>query len=447
MRLEAGLLQQQTLKLAMTQELSQAIALLQYSTYELTSFLEEKAMENPLIKVDSSNVKLLEPHHDNGRKKRNSFQDKQDDKNWLEQISESARTLHDYLFRQLAMTQLTDKQKKIVHEMIYNLDTNGYLTSSLEDIRKQTDASLSEVDACLEFIQQLEPAGVCARSLQECLLLQVKRKKTSHPLVQPILENHFIDFANRKWTQIAKRLSVTVQEIQTAFDEIQLLHPRPGAYFHTEQPQYIVPDLIAGIEDGQLTLRLLERSLPSGHFQTEYYREMSTYQDNQVKEYLKEKVNDYNWIQRSLEQRKNTILKVGFAIMDKQKDFFFKGPAYLNPLTMKDIAEEIGMHESTVSRTVREKYMQTPFGTYELKYFFSTALGTSIVTDDQQTSATRVKMIIKKLIEQEDKRRPLSDQKIADHLEEQGMVISRRTVAKYRDQLYILSSTKRKRFD
>lgn len=256
-----------------------------------------------------------------------------------------------------------------------------------------------------------------------------------------------MEFADRKWKPLSKRLGVEINEIQWAADYIKTLNPRPGAAYHSEQAQYIVPDLIVTLENDTIELDLFQKHLPNVQFQKDYYKMMSSYKDQQVKHFLKEKTQDYQWIMRSLRQRKETLLKVGMAIIQKQYDFFLKGPEYLKPLTMKEISEEINVHESTVSRAVREKFIQTPFGTYELRYFFSTSIMKSNSIDEEdQASAQQVKMRISHLIEQENKLKPLSDQGIADDLKNEGIIISRRTVAKYRDQLNIPSSSKRKRF-
>lgn len=446
MRLEANLYQHQTLKLAMTQELTQAIALLQYSAQELTSFLEMKAMENPLIQLESSNVKLMDPHHAYPKNKRPNYSER-DQKSWLEQIAEPSKSLQDYLFMQLSMKALTEKQRRLFNQIIYNLDPNGYLTVDLEEISKLCSTSLTEAADCLEMVQQLDPPGVGARNLRECLLLQIERANEAPPLVKTIIQDFFLEFADRKWKQLARKLSIELPEIQQVADYVQTLEPRPGSYYQTEKPHYVVPDLIADIQDGKLSLHLFEKHLPTVHFQKDYFQAMSTYKDKQVKDFLKDKTQDFHWIRRSLEQRKETLIKVGISIINWQQDFFFKGPSYLRPLTMKDISEEIGVHESTVSRTVREKFIQTPFGTFELKTFFSTGLASTTYSDEEQTSAVQVKKTIQELIDNEDKSRPLSDQKIADHLKQLGMEISRRTIAKYRDQLKIPSSSKRKRYD
>lgn len=446
MELKFGLYQQQALKLTMTQELKQAIELLQYSAQELTSFLEAKATENPLIQLENTNVKYMDVRYD-GSKKRKSKMIERDDKQWLEQIAQTSMSLQDYLFIQLFLKTLSKEEKKLITHLIYNLDKNGYLMISIEEAARICGIDIPIAIQCLELLQSLEPAGVGARDLKECLLLQVERKKECPKLVKEILENYFLEFADRKWKPLAKKLGVDINDIQMAGDYIKTLEPRPGSAYHYEQPQYIVPDLIVSIENENIELNLFQNHLPNVHFQKDYYTMLSSYKDQQVKQFLKEKTQDYHWIMKSLQQRNETLWKVGMTIIQKQYDFFLKGPAFLKPLTMKELSNEIGVHESTVSRAVREKYIQTPFGTFELRYFFSASLTKSTDEEDEQASALQVKTMISQLINLEDKGKPLSDQVIADKLKKDGIIVSRRTVAKYRDQLNIPSSSKRRRYE
>ncbi|MGE8206596.1 RNA polymerase factor sigma-54 [Heyndrickxia sp. NPDC080065] len=445
MELQFGLFQQQTLKLAMTQELKQAIELLQYSAQELTSFLEAKATENPLIQLENTNVKYMDIRYD-GSKKQTSKYNERDDKNWINQIAQSSATLQDYLFIQLSLKTLPKDEKKMMSQLINNLDTNGYLTIPIEEAAKISNIDIQAANQCLDLLQSLEPAGVGARDLKECLLLQVQRKKDCPRTVKEILANYFLEFADRKWKLISKELGIEMNEIQMAADYIKTLEPRPGSAYYKEQPQYIVPDLIVTIKNGNVELNLFQKHLPNVQFQKEYYTMMSSYKDQQVKQFLKDKTQDYQWIIKSLQQRNETLMKVGMMIIQKQYDFFLKGPRFLKPLTMRELSDEIGVHESTVSRAVREKYIQTPFGTYELKYFFSSGLMKNSDEDDDQASALQVKTLITQFIEKENKLKPLSDQAIADDLKKDGIIVSRRTVAKYRDQLNIPSSAKRKRY-
>ncbi|MEK3889271.1 RNA polymerase factor sigma-54 [Bacillus sp. FSL K6-3431] len=442
--MEIGLVQRQTLNVTMTQKLQQAISILQYSTQELTSFLEMKAMENPLINIESSAVEPVDTRDTIVSRKTTNIES--DRNKWLEQIANSSENLADYLLSQLIMEALSIIEINIAKRLIYNLDMNGYLTISLEDVAAITNANQDEAEKCLHLIQSLDPPGIAARTLQECLLLQVERKKDMPKLVTTLLTNFFKDFAEREWKYISSKLSVSLTDIQKAADLIRKLNPRPGSQFISEQPQYVVPDLILKISKGKMKLELCEKGMPTITYQADYYSKMISRGDRQVNRFLNEKKQDYYWILNSLEQRRITLMKVGTAILQAQNDFFLKGLRFLRPLTMKELARSIDMHESTVSRVVRGKYIQTPSGMFELRMFFSQALQTNDNRGGDVASAIQAKTMIEELVQKENKSKPLSDQKIVEELSKKGMELSRRTVAKYREQLGILSSTKRKRY-
>lgn len=442
MNLKAGLWQQQTLKLTMTQELSQAIALLQYSTQELTSFLEEKAVENPLLKIEASSAQPVEARNRPKSQKSTLASNKQ---SWIEQIGAENKSLDVYLHSQMNITKLSDEDKIIIDELIHNLDENGYFCGNIEEVAATLNVSNEKVELSLHSIQELEPAGIGARDLKECLYLQLKRLGYEHVLAEKILSNHFNLFAEKKWKELAKILKVTPVEIQQVFDFIQTLNPRPAAAFQNERAVYIIPDVVVKWDCEEFTISIFDEVLPKISFNEQYYNQFSSYEDKQVNRFLQEKQQDYLWVVKALEQRKETLTKVAVKIVEKQHDFFTKGPAFLKPMTMKDVSEEIGIHESTVSRAVREKYAQTPFGLYELKSFFTSTIQT---TSEENASSKQVKDIISQLVSKENKQKPLSDQEMVNILnEEHGIVVSRRTIAKYRDQLGILSSSKRKRYE
>jgi len=441
MNLKAGLWQQQTLKLAMTQELSQAIALLQYSKQELSAFLENKALENPLIQIDYHNVEPINPLIDRNRSR---SRHQKVEKNWIEQISHHPLTLEEQLIPQLNLKTISAAKVKVIKYLIQSLDANGYFFGELTEVAEKMNVTLELAKESLADLQALEPAGIGARSLQECLLLQINRANPVNELAQTILSDFFFPFADRKWKQIASELKVSLKEIQTVFDEIQLLNPKPGSMLNGETPAYIIPDVMVEQTSEGLTVRMHDDPIPRISFNERYYHKFKN-QDQQVSRFLQDKVQDYQWIIRSMEQRRETLTKVAGKIIEKQLPFFQKGPKYLVPMTMKEIAAELDIHESTVSRAVREKYIQTPVGTFTLKSFFTSSIQT--VSEEEGTSSTQVKNAIRQLIEKENKEKPLSDQDIVEQLKLlDGIVVSRRTVAKYRDQLGIPSSTKRKRF-
>jgi RNA polymerase sigma-54 factor len=440
MNLKAGLWQQQTLKLAMTQELSQAIALLQYSAQELTAFLEDKALENPLMQIENGNIKPMNPLIDRNRRKHQKAEN-----DWIGQIADKPFSLEDYMLSQLKITNLSAEQLNVIRHLIQNLDENGYFSGDLSEIAQKLRVTDDIVEECLAILQTLEPAGIGARNLQECLMMQIYYLNPNNELAQNILANYFIPFAEKKWKLIAKELKVTLKEIQDVFDQIQTLNPKPGAILGKEATTYIIPDAIVEHSNEGLTVRMSDESLPRISLNEQYYNKFKN-QDQQVSRFLQDKLQDYHWIQKSIEQRKETLTRVVAKIIEKQATFFQKGSQYLVPMTMKEVAGELDIHESTVSRAVREKYVQTPIGMFALKTFFTSTIQT--VSDEENTSSTQVKKKISTLIEKENKQKPLSDQDIVDQLKvDEGMIVSRRTIAKYRDQMGIPSSSKRKRFD
>jgi RNA polymerase sigma-54 factor len=441
MDLKAGLWQQQSLKLAMTQELTQAIALLQYSAQELSAFLENKALENPLLQVENNHIQPINPLIDRNRRKHT----KNTENDWIEQIAAKSSSNEDQLLNQLNLRKYSSNQLKIIKHLIQNLDVNGYLTSKPEEIAAEFGVHLELVEESIIVIQTLEPAGIGARNLQECLLIQLERENLKDDLALTILTHYFVPFAEKKWKQIAKELQVPLQKIQEIFDTVQQLNPRPGALLEQENASYIIPDAIVERFGDGFSVRLCDDILPKVSFNDHYYQKLTTTKDSQVSRFLHEKVQDYQWIMKSIEQRKETLTRVVSKIVEKQTRFFENGKDYLVPMTMKEVAGELDIHESTVSRAVKEKYVQTPIGTFPLKFFFTSTIQT---VSNESTSSNQVKNEIASLIESEDKQRPLSDQEIVEKLKiSQGIVVSRRTIAKYRDQLGIASSSKRKRFD
>ncbi|MED3622812.1 RNA polymerase factor sigma-54 [Neobacillus thermocopriae] len=440
MNLKAGLWQQQTLKLTMTQELTQAIALLQYSAQELAAFLENKALENPLLQIEHVNVRPMNPLIDRNRRKHEKAE-----KDWIEQIADRPFSWEEQLISQLNLKKLPAEQLKVIRHLINNLDENGYFTGDLNEIAQNLNVPVELVEDGLAVLQTLEPVGIGARNLQECLLIQIDYEFPDNDLAKKIVNDYFVPFAEKKWRPIAKELQVTLKEIQEIFDQIQLLNPKPGAILGREAAAYIIPDVIVEQTDEGWIVRMFDDPIPKISFNESYFHRFKD-KDRQVSRFLQEKVQDYQWIIKSIEQRRETLTKVVTKIVERQSAFFQKGPQYLAPMTMKEIAAELDIHESTVSRAVREKYVQTPVGTFTLKSFFTSTIQTT--AGDETTSSTQVKNAIRKLIEMENKQKPLSDQEIAEQLKAmEGMVVSRRTIAKYRDQLGIPSSTKRKRFN
>jgi RNA polymerase sigma-54 factor len=445
MNLKAGLWQQQSVKLQMTQQLTQAITLLQYSSQELNAFLETKALENPLIQLERPQLETVDYKEYQSRNNNRGTQESPLE--WIEQLSVSNATLADHLFAQLNLKSLSYMENKPFVDLIYSLDENGYLHIDEPSFLERYNLQQEELDYYIHALQQLEPIGVGARNLQECILLQLEKDNDDAPtFVKEVIRDHFQAFAEKKWTQIAKKLEVDISSIQQVADYIQKFHPRPGACYAKENPSYIIPELIVRTSAEGIVVTLFDGTIVKVQYNEEYNQFFTGKVDPDVQKFLHEKQQDYSWVIQSLQQRSETILKVGKKIVEKQQQFFLEGPEKIRPLTLKQVSEEVGLHESTVSRAVRDKYMQTPFGIFEMKYFFTTAVKTSMFSEEEAVSSTQVKKAIQKLIKNENKQKPLSDQKIVQQLKEKGFDVSRRTIAKYRDQLNIPSSTMRKRY-
>lgn len=428
LKMEMGLFQQQSLKLAMTPELSQAIMLLQYPAIELTAFMESKALDNPLIEVESG----YEPP--SGRK--------HGDMSWINQISDDRPGLHAYLKGQIPFKVMDAKEQKVLNYMIDNIDDNGYLRLTYEEVNAVFPVQKAEWEVAKTILQTLDPAGVGAESLSECLLIQARRNKNESALLKVLLTDYFTSFVEKRWKELSRTLDVPVVEIQRIFDQIQAYNPRPGAAFGSERSQYTLPDVRVFPSKGKLIAEIVESCRVRIR---EFAIGIEGQQDEAAMRYIHQKRMEYKWLQKAIQQRNETLLHVTNAIIEKQIEYFVTGKTdFIKPLVMKDIAELIGMHESTVSRAVRDKMMETPFGIIPMRMFFSAGLQTEQSAD---ASALKVKMEIEKLIALEEKEAPLSDQAIADELKQnRGIVISRRTVAKYREQMRIPSSSKRRRY-
>jgi RNA polymerase sigma-54 factor len=426
---KAGLVQQQVTKMALTKELRQAITLLQYTSFELTNYLNDLSLENPFIK-------LHDPVYKSGTK---SYKEHD-----FEIASPTKVDLDQYLVSQVELQPIHQSLKKRVLFLIGTMDEDGYIRDELCDLSLQSGYLEKELQEAQEYIQEhLDPIGIGAQNLQQSLLLQIKKKYPTHIVAHKIVEQYFIQLAERKWEYISKELHVPIEGIQRAFELIKTLNPRPGGDFKKIETTYIVPDLFIEKRNGTYHVLINERSHTSFSIDEEYISFQNGLTDKESLNYLKEKYQEAKWVRSSIEQRKRTMVLVTQAILIRQQMFFEHGISNLQPLTLKEIAKDVELHESTISRTVRGKYVQTPSGVYELKYFFHSSIKSAY---DQNISSVRVKEIISHMISNEDKRqKPLSDQKISSRLmEEHKLTVSRRTVAKYRDQLRIPPSSSRK---
>jgi RNA polymerase sigma-54 factor len=319
----------------------------------------------------------------------------------------------------------------------------GYLSVSLEEISKEFNISIEKLESVLRIVQSLEPPGVGARDIKECLLIQL-REKGNYPLAERIITDYMNELRLRKYNEIAKKLRVSRAKLKEMINIISSLEPYPGRQFYSEGIRYIIPDVIVERRDGKLEVTLNATMIPRLRV-NRYFEELLRKRDidGRVRDFVSERVRRARAFIQSIEQRENTLIRVTKAIIEHQPEFFEKGPLYLRPMTLKDIARAVDLHESTVSRITSSKYVQTPFGVFRLKYFFST----SIQSEDRRQISTRsIKELIREIIENESSgsRKKLSDQKIAEILSKRGIKIARRTVAKYRKELQILPSNIRR---
>jgi RNA polymerase sigma-54 factor len=385
-----------------------------------------------------------------------------EEREYYEPVTVDTRDLGDHLRDQINLLDLTPRQQFLAEEFLGNIGEDGYLASSLEDIltgandalreaaeraSREDDLrlyTLPEVEGMLGVIQSLDPPGVGARDLRECLMLQLREAGLEQSVPYRLVRDCFDELINHRWSEISKRFGISPADVQRAADEIAKLDPKPGLIYSSAGDNYIIPDLIVEKIDGKYHVFLNDANLPRLKLSRAYQeiaRDKKKF-DGESKEFISNKLNSANWMIQAIEQRRQTMLKVMNYIVERQRDFFEKGVQHLKPLTLREVAEVINMHESTVSRVTNEKYVQTPRGVLPLKFFFSSGLST---TAGEDVSARGIKAQIQKLVSEENPRHPLTDQAIVNILKQRGVNIARRTVAKYRDQLGVLSARMRKR--
>jgi len=386
-----------------------------------------------------------------------------EEREYYEPVTVSARDLGDHLRDQVSLLELSPRQSMLADEFIGNVADDGYLACSLEEIltgvndviqkaaeesdRDMEDVPLytmSEAEEMLGVIQSLDPPGVGARDLRECLMLQQREAGLEQSVPFRLVRDCYDELINHRWSEISKRFGISPSDVQRAADEIAKLDPKPGLIYSERSDNYIIPDLIVDKIDGKYHIFLNDVNFPRLKLSRTYQeiaRDKKKF-DGENKEFISNKLNSANWMIQAIEQRRQTMLKVMNYIVERQREFFEKGVQFLKPLTLREVAEVISMHESTVSRVTNEKFVQTPRGVLPLKFFFSSGLST---TDGEDVSARGIKAQIEKLVADEDPKHPLTDQAIVNILKETGVQIARRTVAKYRDQLGVLSARMRKR--
>jgi len=386
-----------------------------------------------------------------------------EEREYYEPVTVDSRDLSDHLRDQVSLLDLTPRQMYLADEFIGNINEDGYLACGLDRIlegvnesvqkaaedseRELTDVPLytmSEAEDMLGIVQSLDPPGVGARDLRECLMLQLREAGLEHSVPFRLVRDCFDELIAHRWSEISKRFGISPVDVQKAADEIAKLDPKPGLVYSDASDNYIIPDLIVDKIDGKYHVFLNDANLPRLKLSKAYQeiaRDKKKF-DGENKEFISNKLNSANWMIQAIEQRRQTMLKVMNYIVERQREFFEKGVQYLKPLTLREVAEVINMHESTVSRVTNEKFVQTPRGVLPLKFFFSSGLST---TAGEDVSARGIKAQIQKLVADEDSKHPLTDQAIVNILKEGGVQIARRTVAKYRDQLGVLSARMRKR--
>ena len=453
MKLGYELTIEQTQKLSMTPELIQAIQILQFNNQELTDYVQNELLENPVLEAETSydaqevdiREKIREADYEEESFRQWEYSPDDDEDYTYEQYVSEEETLTDYLFMQLQFSSLKDTRAAIGRYIIEAVDDNGYLTLSVQEISEAMDVSVELVEETLNFIQTFDPIGVAARNLKECLIIQLASKGLLTDEIEYIIENMLEDLADNKISYIAKTLGIKNQEVQQIADLIRTLEPKPGRMFSSgETVRYVVPDIFVDRINGEYVVTNNDTSMPK-LMVSSYYNKLSAEadKDEELNKYLNDRFNAAVWLIKSIEQRKQTIYNVASAVVRYQQEFFDKGDKYLKTLTLKQIADEIGVHESTVSRSINGKYMQSPRGVFELKYFFSSGVSGGEGTG---VSPNTVKSIIREIINGEDPRKPYSDQDMVELLKARDIDISRRTVAKYREGMNILSSSKRRRF-
>ncbi len=461
----------------MTPELIQAIQILQFNTQELENYVEEQLLTNPILEMqtaspsEADNGKPVDTDFDAKENaeynaKENSdidwaehFKEKEYDdisyRQWeynaekseytYEQFVSSEITLTEHLMFQLQFAPIKHSCRNIGRYIIESLDENGYMTLTVEEIAKELGVGQDKVTIVLDAIQSFEPAGVGARSLKECLLIQLVHQGVDNPLAKEVISNYLEDIAGNRLNNIAKALNVSVKEIQEISDLIKGLEPKPGRQFASSaETRYIVPDVTVEKIDGEYIVTVNESSAPRLTI-SPYYQKMLMESDKEsnISKFLTGRLNSALWLIKSIEQRRQTIYNVVSAVVKYQIDFFEEGPKHLKTLTLKQIADEVGIHESTVSRSINGKYMQSPRGIFEIKYFFTSGVSGN---SGEGIASESIKTFIREIVENEDPKSPLSDQAMVEMLAKRGIDISRRTVAKYRDEMNLPSSSKRKRY-
>jgi RNA polymerase sigma-54 factor len=368
----------------------------------------------------------------------------------MQNSADRSASFQDYVFEQFRLLDIPDELQAIGEEIIYNLQSDGYLRDSLEELITCVDepVSLEQAEEALSYIQQLDPPGVGARNLTECLILQLSHQDPDYEFKCELIKNHLEDIYYNRFPKIVKETGKSLEEINALIDSIRKLNPKPGTRYSNEPVQCIVPDVLVENINGQYCVRTNNKYVPKLRLNPEYTAKLqtdTTKAETPEQKFIKQNIEKGNWVITAIEQRQKTLQKVAEKTMEYQKDFLDHGEKALKPLKMQEIAEQINVNVSTVSRAIADKYIQTPRGIFPLKYFFTNSIKNS--NDDETESRVSVQKRIQQLINQEDKKKPLSDEDLVDLLQkERGLDIARRTITKYRKELNIPSSRQRKQW-
>jgi len=466
----------------MTPQLQQAIKLLQLSRMELAGMIEQELEENPALEENLQEITAQADEQEFDDKTSSSDENIDEnikevtigetvasDTDWDSYINEysstgrvhterdqleapnyeaftsAKKTLEDHLQWQLLMNGPTAEEEQIGSMIIGNLNLDGYLCAPLEEIAASGPFELKDVEAMLKIMQAFDPPGVCARDLRESLLIQISLLGIENPMLEKIITNHMKNLENKNYKKIAKDLGLSIEHVVSAVNVIKCLEPKPGREFSTEEPQYIIPDIYVYREGDDFKIVMNDDGLPKLRISRVYKEAVSkgTGISKEAKLYLNEKMQSASWLIKSIHQRQKTIHSVMESIIKFQREFFLNGITELKPMILRDVAEDIQMHESTISRVTTNKYAYTPQGLFELKYFFNSSISR---TDGDSMASASVKDKIKLIIEKENPSDPYSDKKLTELLKDSNINIARRTVAKYREMLHILPSSKRKQF-
>jgi RNA polymerase sigma-54 factor len=476
MAMETRLSLRQSQRVVMTPLLQQAIQLLQLSTLELQEVVQKELLENPLLEevspetneaqegpatpeaaspapeplpveappsanerqTDDLPFDLTAVMFDDHEERSLVAQEDRDDLPF-ENLVRSVSSLADHLDEQLRFATEDPMMRRVGAEIIGNLDEDGYLRAEVEEVAQRCGVPGAEVEKVLAVVQTFDPLGVAARNIQECLLIQLRADPNPDPVSVEIVEEHFDDLSRRRYSDIARVLKLSLDRIMESVEEIMGLEPKPGRRFGGSDSRYIVPDVFVYKLGSDYTVVLNEDGIPRLRVNS-LYRSLLRSSDD-AKQYVEQKLRSAVWLIKSVDQRQRTLRKVTQSIVKFQREFLDKGLAYLRPLSLRDVGEDISMHESTISRVTTNKYVETPQGLFELKYFFHSGIASG---DGEMVSSVSVKKMIQDLLANEDPAKPLSDQEVALILKGRGLTIARRTVAKYREEVGILPSHQRR---